>query len=111
MITVSETGEFAKRAKKYLAEDEHQALIFHLAANPSAGNVIEGTGGIRKLRWSRQGSGKSGGLRIIYFFHNERMPLYALTLYGKGEKGNLSKSERNALAKLVDMLVDYWRKR
>jgi len=66
---------------------------------------MEGTGGIRKLRWAREGKGKSGGVRIIYFYHNNEMPLYLLTLYGKNEKDDLSASERNALAKLARILV------
>jgi hypothetical protein len=66
---------------------------------------MEGTGGIRKLRWAREGKGKSGVVRIIYFYHNNEMPLYLLTLYGKNEKDDLSASERNALAKLARILV------
>ena len=111
MITVAETGEFTKKVKKLLDEEERQELVSYLSAHPADGKVMEGTGGIRKLRWARQGMGKSGGVRVIYFFHNEGMPLYALTLYGKGEKDNLSKEERNELAKLVALLVDYWRNR
>ena len=111
MITVAETGEFILKAKKLLAEDERQTLVSYLSDYPTAGTVMEGTGGIRKLRWARQGMGKSGGVRVIYYFHNDGMPLYALTIYGKGEKDNLSKAERNDLANLVDMLVSYWRRR
>lgn len=111
MITVAETGEFVKMARKYLAEDERQDLVSYLSSHPTEGTLIEGTGGIRKLRWARQGTGKRGGIRVIYFYYNQRMPLYALTLYGKGEKDNLSKSERNELAKVVHMLVDYWLER
>jgi hypothetical protein len=111
VITVAETGEFIKKVKKLLDEEERQELVSCLSAHPTDGRVMEGTGGIRKLRWARQGMGKSGGVRVIYFFYNERMPLYALTLYGKGEKDNLSKEERNELAKLVALLVDYWRNR
>jgi hypothetical protein len=55
--------------------------------------------------------GKSGGVRVIYFFHNAGMPLYALTIYGKGEKDNLTATERNELAKLVELLVAHWRNR
>jgi len=111
VITVAETGEFIKKVKKLLDEEERQELVSYLSVHPADGKVMEGTGGIRKLRWARQGMGKSGGVRVIYFFHNEGMPLYALTLYGKGEKDNLSKEERNELAKLVALLVDYWRNR
>ena len=111
MITVAETGEFINKAKKLLSDRERQELVSYLSVHPASGKVMEGTGGIRKLRWARQGMGKSGGVRVIYYFHNDGMPLYALTLYGKGEKDNLSDAERNDLSKLVELLVGYWRKR
>jgi len=82
-------------------------VIDHLAAQPRAGDLIQGTGGIRKLRWARGGRGKSGGVRVIYYFHSDRIPLYLLTVFGKGEKADLSKGERNELAKLVDALKRY----
>ncbi len=66
---------------------------------------MQGTGGIRKLRWSAQGKGKSGGVRVIYYHRNESMPLFLLTLFGKGEKANLSKPECNDLAKLTLLLI------
>jgi len=66
---------------------------------------MEGTGGIRKLRWARGNKGKSGGVRIIYFYHDQRIPLYLLTVFGKNEQANISKSERKELAKLVSILV------
>jgi hypothetical protein len=105
MITVAETTEYARRARKLLAEKERTDLISYLAAHPEAGDVMEGTGGVRKVRWAREGKGKSGGVRVIYFYYNEGMPLYLLTLYGKSEKDNLSAAERNDLAKLVHMLL------
>ena len=55
--------------------------------------------------------GKSGGIRVIFFYYNQGMQLYALTLFGKGDKDNLTQSERNDLAKLVDVLIGYWRDR
>ena len=67
---------------------------------------MQGTGGIRKLRWGRGSRGKSGGARVIYYYHDQRIPLYLLTVFGKNEKDNLSKSERNDLAKLVSLLID-----
>ena len=66
---------------------------------------MQGTGGVRKLRWAAKGKGKSGGSRVIYFFYNETIPLFLLTIFGKNEKANLSKSERNELAKLAKELV------
>ena len=111
MITVAETSEFIRKARKLLSDEERQELVSYLSAHPTAGDVMEGAGGIRKLRWARQGKGKSGGVRAIYLYYNEGMPLYALTIYGKGEKENLSQAERNELAKLVDILIAYWRNR
>jgi hypothetical protein len=69
---------------------------------------MEGTGGVRKLRWSRGSRGKSGGVRVIYYFHSAGMTLYLLTLFAKNERANLSKAERNELATLVGLLVAAW---
>ncbi|MCS5587591.1 MAG: type II toxin-antitoxin system RelE/ParE family toxin [Porticoccaceae bacterium] len=65
---------------------------------------MQGTGGIRKLRWSALGKGKSGGVRVIYYYHHTEIPLFLLTVFGKGEKANLSKSERNTLRNLTGLL-------
>jgi hypothetical protein len=65
---------------------------------------MQGTGGVRKLQWALGGRGKSGGARVIYDFHSEAMPLYLLAAYGKNERANLSKAERNDLAGLVRIL-------
>lgn len=105
MHTVVELPEFSKTSEKHLSILEKNSVINYLAAHPSAGDIMQGTGGIRKLRWSAHGKGKSGGVRIIYYFHNENIPLFLLTLFGKGEKANLSKSERNELAKLTSLLI------
>ena len=63
---------------------------------------------MRKLRWGRDGRGKSGGVRIIYYFHSDEMPLYLLTLFAKNDRANLTKAERNGLADLVDVLIQVW---
>ena len=70
-----------------------------------------GSAGVRKLRWRRGGQGKSGGVRVIYYFHDDFMPLYLLTLFAKGDKANLTKAERNELAALTDALVRIWKER
>jgi hypothetical protein len=72
---------------------------------------MEGTGGVRKLRWGRGGQGKSGGVRIIYYFHDELMPLYLPTLFAKSDQANLAKAERNDLASLVQLLVSIWKRK
>jgi hypothetical protein len=105
MQTVAELPEFIRRVEKLLGESERRSLITHLAEFPKSGVLIRGTGGIRKLRWARKGSGKSGGVRVVYYFHDERIPLYLLTVFGKGEQSNLSQTERNELARLVKLMI------
>lgn len=108
LYTVAETPEYIRKAEKLLSAEERRDLISYLAAHPRAGDLIEGTGGVRKLRWARGGRGKSGGVRVIYYVHSDTMPLYLLTLFAKNERANLSQGERNDLAELVDMLVSAW---
>jgi len=105
MLTVAELPEYIRRVSKLMAESERQDIVDYLAAHPRAGDLMEGTGGIRKLRWRRGGRGKSGGVRVIYYYHSDRMPLYLLTVFAKNERANLSKADRNALAALVTTLV------
>jgi hypothetical protein len=68
--------------------------------------LIAETGGVRKLRWALSGRGKRGGARVIYYFYNEQLPVFLLAAYGKNEKANLSKAERNAMAKLIPILIE-----
>ena len=91
LLTIAELPEYLRSAAKLLADTDRRAIIDHLAAHPAAGDLIEGTGGVRKLRWGRDGRGKSGGVRVIYYFHSEAMPLYLLTMFAKNERANLSK--------------------
>ncbi|PKM43890.1 MAG: addiction module toxin RelE [Gammaproteobacteria bacterium HGW-Gammaproteobacteria-1] len=111
MITVAETAPFQRKISSLLTEEERADLIAYLAEHPNAGVLLQGTGGIRKLRWGRQGGGKSGGIRVIYFVYNADMPLYLLAAFGKNEKANISAEERNMLAKTVKDLVEYWKQR
>lgn len=106
MITIVELPEFIRRSKKLLTENEQSNLINYLATHPMAGVLIQGTGGIRKVRWKREGTGKSSGVRVIYYFHSEGYPLFLLTIFGKSEKVNLSQAERNELAKLTRLLIE-----
>lgn len=108
MQTVAETPEYLRRADKLLTDGERRDVVEYLAAHPKAGDLMQGTGGVRKLRWARAGRGKSGGVRVVYYFHSEAMPLYLLTVFAKSERANLTKAERNDLADLVQTLIDYW---
>jgi hypothetical protein len=108
MQTIVELPEFQKRASGLLKEGEKDSIISYLALHPKSGDLMQGTGGIRKLRWSAQGKGKSGGVRVIYYFHNDTMPLFLLTVFGKGEKANLSQAERNELAGFTNLLLKHY---
>jgi len=108
MLTIAEVPEYIRRSEKLLSDGDRRDVVNYLAAHPKAGDLMEGTGGVRKLRWGRGGQGKSGGVRVIYYFHSEVMPLYLLTLFAKNERANLSKAERNDLAGLVEILVQTW---
>lgn len=109
LISVAEMPEYIRRVTRLLSQSERNDVIDYVAANPKAGDLIQGTGGVRKLRWARSGRGKSGGVRVIYYFHSEALPLYLLTVFGKGEKADLSQAERNGLAKLVQVLKGHAR--
>jgi len=83
MQTIVELPEFQQRRAKLLFELESTGIINYLAAHPTAGSIMQGTGGIRKLRWAAKGKGKSGGVRIIYYYHNKSIPLFLLTLFAR----------------------------
>ena len=108
LLTIAELPNFIRQAEKLLGYQERQDVISYLAEHPKSGNLIEGTGGVRKLRWGRGSQGKSGGIRVIYYFHNSTMPLYLLTLYAKNTRSNLSNSQRHELFELTSQLVNVW---
>ena len=89
-----ETSVFARRAEKLLKDEEHDDLLLYLSMYHTVGDEIPGTGGVRKLRYAVRGRGKSGGMRVIYYFFDEQNPLYALLLYGKNQQGNLSPDQK-----------------
>lgn len=105
MQTVAELIIYSRKAERLLTTAEREEIVNYLSKSPEAGVLIPGTGGVRKLRWARQHGGKSGGYRVIYYFHSEIMPLYLLTLFGKNEQSNLSQAECNELRELVRKLV------
>lgn len=87
-------------------EEERFGVVDLIAANPEAGAIMPGCGGARKLRVRKPGTGKSGGYRVITYYAGEDVPVFLLTVFGKGEKDNLTKAERNALAGLTKRLKD-----
>lgn len=106
LITVVEDKAFPAVSKGRMTAREVDALIDLVAAEPECGDLIQGTGGLRKVRFATTGKGKSGGVRVVYYYHNETMPVFLLTVFAKNEKDNLSKAERNALAKVAKAIRD-----
>lgn len=98
LVTVLETSAFSRRADKPLTVDERDDLIAFLAENPEAGDEIPGTGGVRKVRFAAKGKGKSGGVRVIYYYFDGDNPLYAIFVYGKGEQANLTPEQTKSVA-------------
>ena len=99
-----ETTLFSRLLSRYLDDDEYRGLQNHLIERPDAGAVIQRSGGVRKVRWAARGRGKSGGLRVIYYWIKADEQVVLLTLYGKGEKEDLSAAELQRIVKLVEEL-------
>ena len=88
-VTFVETKLFTKLVQEYLSDDEYAALQQSIIVNPEAGDVIPGSGGVRKLRWGVEGRGKRGGLRVIYFLRMRNDEVWMITLYGKNVADNI----------------------
>jgi mRNA-degrading endonuclease RelE of RelBE toxin-antitoxin system len=104
-MRVIETQDFIAAADRLIAESEREELLAFLATNPEAGDVVPGTDGVRKLRWGAPGRGKRGGIRVIYYYHSERIPILMLDMYPKNAKANLTKAERNAIGRRIPELI------
>jgi hypothetical protein len=108
---VVETPEFLTATRKLMTEAERTVLVDYLAYHPSAGDLIPGTGGVRKLRWRLEGRGKRGGARVIYFYHSVDIPLFALTAFAKNEKADLSQADRNEFRTLIRLMVEAFKRK
>ena len=103
MATFIESSGFARIRPAYLDDDEYVALQQHLLTEPSAGPVVPGSGGVRKLRGARAGMGKRGGFRVIYLVQHEQMGFWMDTLYSKSREANVP---GHVLRKLVEAFRD-----
>jgi hypothetical protein len=110
MLTVCETMAFQAMAKERLTDAERDDMIDYLAANPEAGAVMQGTAGARKVRFALGGRGKSGGARVIYYFHDGANPLFLFAVYAKARTENLTKAQRNRLRQVVEAIKAQLRK-
>lgn len=99
-----ETAAFTKRLPAILNDAEYSEFQEHLAKHPKDGDVIPGTGGLRKIRWSASGRGKRGGARVIYYYVDDQSQIWLLLIYAKNEKQDLS----NAEMKVLKHLVEHW---
>jgi len=110
-ITVVEMPAFLFATRRIMDDTERSLLIDYLAWHPMAGDVIPGSGGVRKLRWGLEGRGKRGGARVIYFHHDPGMPLFALTAFAKNEREDLSQQDLSDFKRLTTLLVEAFKKR
>jgi mRNA-degrading endonuclease RelE of RelBE toxin-antitoxin system len=104
LMTVAATSLYEKQARTLLEEQDRDGILNYLSDNPEAGNLIRGTGGLRKLRWALPGRGKSGGVRVIYYFYNEEIPLWLLSVFSKNEQENLTEDQKRLLSGIVDAI-------
>jgi hypothetical protein len=110
LMSVAETAPFTRQAAKLWTEADRHAFVDFIAANPDAGDVISDTGGLRKVRWGRAGIGKRGGVRVIYFYHDDSMPLYLLLIYAKTERENWTRGEKNRAQALTESIKQVYRR-
>jgi hypothetical protein len=108
-MKIIETTIFTRQISELVVDEQKQKLLDELIIEPNAGNVIKGSGGLRKLRWSAHGRGKSGGIRVIYYWCEERV-MYLLLAYPKNTKDDLSARELSILREVVEKEKETWTK-
>lgn len=111
MITVVETTLFTRQVEDLFDDEGRTKVIDFLAQNPVSGDAIPDTGGVRKVRVAASGRGKRGGARVIYFYHDDAHPLYALLVYAKNVQADLTPDEKKAVKTLVDQLKTEWKRK
>lgn len=98
---IIETPVFTRQVQKLLTDDRYRALQTELAIRPEVGALVQGTGGIRKVRWSSEHGGKQGGVRVLYYWRAEADQILMLLMYAKSAKDDLTPSEKSALKLIV----------
>ena len=101
---IAYTSVYEKRVGEILRAEERNAMELHVAHNPGIHPVVSGTGGVRKARWGRQGKGKRGGVRVIYFYRSAADVVYFLDIYAKAAKEDLTPADKQQLKELVNRL-------
>lgn len=101
-MVVIETRVFTARVRDLFSDEDYRQLQLLLAARPDAGQLIPGTGGLRKVRWAASGRGKRGGARVIYFWHKRGETILMLFVFAKSERSDLSQAQKAALRRIVE---------
>lgn len=108
--TVVETPEFIKQSQAIAERKIVDEFIYYIARNPLKGDLIQGTGGVRKIRWNKNNhSGKSGGMRVLYYYHDQSMPIFLFTAYTKNQKANIGDKDKTLLKKMIQQLVKIYK--
>jgi mRNA-degrading endonuclease RelE of RelBE toxin-antitoxin system len=102
VYTFVETKLFSRLIDEYLSDDELAALQLYLAVNPEAGDIVKGSGGVRKVRWSGSGRGKRGGIRVIYYLRLRHGQIWLLTAYAKNVRDSISGSVLRKIKEELD---------
>ncbi|MDA4848022.1 type II toxin-antitoxin system RelE/ParE family toxin [Hoeflea poritis] len=102
---VVEAPSFRRTASAFLSEEEIQAVLLVLAANPFKGRLIKGAGGVRKVRIPAKGKGKSGGARVVYYWYSDDEPIHALLAYPKNQKTDLTPAEAKIVAEIAKQIA------
>jgi hypothetical protein len=102
MLTIIESPLFSQLWPDYWSEQEHDEFAVYLASSPEAGDLVPGSGGCRKIRWSRPGTGKRGGVRVIYTVRLKRGSIVLLTIYAKSAKDNIPAHILRKIAEELD---------
>ena len=105
LISVVETDTYLARARRLMNEAEREAVVTMVAANPLAGDLVPGSGGLRKLRIPLEGRGKRGGGRVIYWFHAMNLPAVLLFVFAKNEASDVTPEQARALARAAENLA------
>lgn len=96
-LTLIESSSFVKDSERLWSQETRNQFLLFLSQNPNAGMVIPGSGGLRKLRWSLRGSGKRGGVRVIYFNRLDRGEIWLLAIYAKGDQETITSDQLRGL--------------
>lgn len=110
-VSVIEFAGYRRRANELLTREEQDAVIDLIAYEPTCGDLIPGSGGLRKVRVGREGKGKRGGARVIYYFYDDGVPILLLALYAKNEKGDLGAADKKEFGALAKKVMRQWRKK